>query len=120
MAVVPDNFEVATANRAVGILIPKNAELDSHYLVALFNSPIGLRLIELSKRGGIQQRINLEDMANLKIPVPPIVVQAEIAERVETIYAEAKRLREEGAEILENAKSQVEAMILGDGSESKL
>jgi hypothetical protein len=41
-------------------------------------------------------------------------VQAEIAERVEAIYAEAKLLREEGAEILHKAKRDVEAMILGE------
>ena len=41
-------------------------------------------------------------------------MQTEIAERVEAIYAEAKLLREQGAEILKQAKAEVEKMILGE------
>lgn len=60
------------------------------------------------------QRVDVNFFKTLKIPIPPPEVQAEIAERVEAIYAEAKQLREEGAEILKNAKAEVERMILGE------
>lgn len=61
------------------------------------------------------QRVDIDFFKTLRIPIPPPEIQKEIAERVETLYAEAKLLREQGAAILGHAKADVERMILGDG-----
>jgi len=84
IAVVPENFPDCTANRAVGILIPKDIEqLEANYLLALFGSNFGINLLEKLTRGGIQKRINLGDIEKLKIPLPPLEVQRSLVAEIE-------------------------------------
>jgi restriction endonuclease S subunit len=74
-AIVPENYSICTANRAVGILRPKpNAKLLPQFVQALFNTNLGISLLELEKRGGIQQRVNLSDLSQLKLPAPSVVI----------------------------------------------
>lgn len=100
---------------------PSNDKANSFYLHTILRLK-SLREAAMDYFGGSagHQRVDIDFLKNLKIPIPPPEVQAEIAERVEAIYAEAKKLRDEGKDILEKAKSRVEAMILGESSESKL
>ncbi len=79
MLVVPKDYPVCTANRAVGILAPKTSEINPFYFITIFQTDTGAKLLELQKRGGIQQRINLQDIGDLKIPVPTLQVQDSIA-----------------------------------------
>lgn len=80
VAVAPEWLEEGTANRAVGILIPKGKGLiNPHYLAAFFSTSIGTSLLEALKKGGLQQRVNLSDLGNLQIPLPAIEIQDEIA-----------------------------------------
>lgn len=48
----------------------------------------------------------------MPIPLPPIVKQKEIANHIYAMRQQAKQLQEEGESILENAKKEVEQMIL--------
>lgn len=61
-----------------------------------------------------QSGVNVQLLKRVPIPLPPLKVQAEIVEKVDAIYAEVKRLRREGDEILAKAKEEVERMILGE------
>ena len=56
--------------------------------------------------------INLEEISTIKIPLPPFVKQQEIANHILAIRQQAKQLQEEGKSILENAKKEVEQMII--------
>lgn len=91
VAVVPEWLEECTANRAVGILIPRNSIVNPHYLAAFFSTSVGTSLFESLKKGGIQQRINLSDLGGLPIPLPPIDIQNSIA----SILAEGYRNKHE-------------------------
>lgn len=78
-AIVPSDYPICTANRAVGILRRKeNSELLPAYVQALINTEVGMTLFEMEKKGGIQQRLNLSDIANVKLPNPPIAIQQSI------------------------------------------
>lgn len=100
VVVYPENRETCTANRAVGILVPKtNNIILPHYFKTLFNTNFGESLIQTLKKGGVQQRINLFDFSNLKIPVPPFEVQTQIIEKFETAY-NVKRAKETEAKSL--------------------
>lgn len=71
-AIVPDNFPPATANRAVGILSPRTDARDlTKYLFYLFSTDLGMQLFTRIKKGGLQQRTNLSDIADLEFPLPP-------------------------------------------------
>jgi restriction endonuclease S subunit len=100
VAVFPENLEDCTANRAVGILIPKLKNIDSYYFQAFCNTTIGYKLFETLKKGGVQQRINLSDIAKLKIPVPPLEIQSQIVEIFNTAYTEKRKKEAEAKELL--------------------
>lgn len=67
----------ANANRAVGILRCENRslnDLDKQFIVALLSSKIGSLELSRNLKGSIQQRLNLEDIAESEIPdVDPLV-----------------------------------------------
>ena len=103
VAVAPDWLRESTANRAVGILIPKNQDLiNPHYLSAFFSTSIGTSLLEALKKGGLQQRVNLSDLGNLQIPLPPIEIQDEIASIQEERYRKKFKNETEAQALLDS------------------
>lgn len=60
------------------------------------------------------QRVSSDFFKTLKIPLPFLEKQNEIAAHVESLRAEAKRLRNEAAQQFEAAKAEVEKMVLGN------
>ena len=61
-----------------------------------------------------QQRVSSSFLENFNLPLPPKEKQVEIANHVYMLRQQAKALQEEGKAILERAKSEVEAMIIGE------
>lgn len=108
------NYDVeANINQAIcGIRLRK--EFNPFFVQAFLLSSIGQMILDRIKRPVARANINLEEISEILIPNIAPNKQAEIAARVAAIYAEAKGLREEGAEILRRAKAEVEKMILGE------
>ncbi len=80
-AIVPKDFPICTANRAVGILrLKPESVFIPEYVQAFLNTDLGFSLLEIQKRGGIQQRINLTDLYHIKIPKPSFEEQNMIIE----------------------------------------
>jgi type I restriction enzyme S subunit len=70
-AIVPSDYPEATANRAVGILVPLfDRPILIQYLLYLLGTDLGARLYNRIKKGGLQQRTNLADVARLEFPLP--------------------------------------------------
>ncbi len=65
------------------------------------------------QQGSGQPHVYADDIKNIKIPLPPIKKQNEIAEHIQNIRDEAKQLKLEAVQELESAKAEVEKMILG-------
>ena len=65
------------------------------------------------KTGAVQPHVYASDLQKLYIPVVPITKQKEIVDYVANIRKRANKLKEEGKMILDNAKREVEHMILG-------
>ncbi len=61
-----------------------------------------------------QPNINAEEYKSLKIPLPPLEKQNQIAEHISKIRNQAKQLQLEAKTGLEQVKQEVETMILGD------
>ena len=99
----------------VGELICLRAQqlsVKSGYLFALLSTKIIKTLLNCEKRGQTSH-IYPGDIRKILIPLPPLAVQTEIAEYIRMIRAQAKQLEQEAKEIIERAKQEVEAMILG-------
>lgn len=108
VAVVPDWLEESTANRAIGIIIPKGRDLiNPHYLAGFFNTSLGISLFESLKKGGIQQRINLSDLGNLQIPIPPTDIQNKIASILESGFRNKLQKEAEAQVLLESGDTNL-------------
>ncbi len=86
--------------------------INSHFLVAYLNSKLA---IELTKRVCSVATIfylNNENLRNILIPLPPLSLQTEIAEHIQALRAEAKRLENEAKDEVMKAKMEVERLIL--------
>ncbi|RJP90906.1 MAG: restriction endonuclease subunit S [Desulfobacteraceae bacterium] len=66
--------------------------------------------------GNTLPRLQTIDIQDLDIPLPPLEKQTEIAAHIQAIRNRAKQLRVEAAAGLEQAKREVEAMIIGETS----
>lgn len=100
VATIPSDFEPATANRAVGILTIKSEEILQDYFTALFSVDYGIKLLETLKRGGIQQRINLQDLGDLYVPIPEMKDQLKIVSKWKQIKQNKKTKEDEAENLL--------------------
>ncbi len=119
----------ATTGKIAMIQKPKheNQNINEHvFLMRLKNNvnPIFLLSYLKSSFGNMQIKREItgatvtgltKDVVNaLKIPLPPLEKQNQIAEHISKIRAQAKQLQTEAKTGLEQAKKEVEAIILGD------
>lgn len=105
-AVVPKNFSICTANRAVGILRAKDeAVFLPEYVQVVLNTELGIKLLELQKRGGIQQRVNLDDISNLELPVFDFEKQGEIIDFYNSSLSQKQQKQEQAKELLASIDS---------------
>lgn len=106
-----DNRE-ANINQAIALVRLKKCN-DVQYIKEIIRSEVGQLSLNRLKRPVARANINLEEISSIKIPLPPLIKQQEIANHISAIRQLAKLLQKEGQTILENAKKEVEQMILG-------
>lgn len=102
----------ANINQAIALVRFKDGN-DAQYVKELIKSQVGQLSLNRLKRPVARANINLEEISTIKIPLPPFAKQKEIANHIYAIRQQAKQLQEEGKAILENAKKEVEQMIIG-------
>jgi restriction endonuclease S subunit len=102
----------ANINQAIAILRFKS-NVNKFYITFLLNSIILKYQITQHQRPVAQPNMNITELQSLKIPLPPIEKQNEIAEHIQKIRDTAKQLKTEAVQDLKNAKLEVEKMILG-------
>jgi restriction endonuclease S subunit len=91
ISIYPEYLPIVTANRAIAILRVKNIKLLNPYFVfAFFRSKYGFSQIIRNLKGGVQQRINLEDFYNVVIPIPAESFQTKIEKIVKEAYTKRK------------------------------
>lgn len=105
-AVVPKDSPVCTANRAVGILRTKPESLFMpQYVQVVLNTELGIKLLELQKRGGIQQRVNLEDISNLELPVFDFDRQHKIIDFYNSSLFQKEQKQQQAKQLLDSIDS---------------
>ena len=102
----------ANINQAVAILRVKE-KLFNEYLLYILNSKIIKFYSERNKRPTGVPNMNLEELSNLQIPLPPLKIQEKIAKEVKSRLEKAEKLKQEAKENLERAKQEVEKILLG-------
>lgn len=96
------------------VLRPKGDRLSVEYLHVILHMKCVRETAMLYFGGSAgQQRVSASFLENFNLPLPPLTKQQEIANHIYAIRQQAKQLQEEGKSILENAKKEVEQMIIG-------
>ena len=93
-------------------IIKKSDEYNNIYLWALFRSSPYQLLLSREASGAIMSSINRDSLSNIRIPLPIIEIQNKIAEEVKNRIQQVEKLQKEAKEVLENAKKDVEMLIL--------
>lgn len=96
------------------VLRPKDERLSVEYLHVILHMKCVRETAMLYFGGSAgQQRVSASFLENFNLPLPSFTKQQEIANHIYAIRQQAKQLQEEGKSMLENAKKEVEQMILG-------
>lgn len=95
-------------------LLRTNENLKHIYLYTLFNTERGEYMIKSKAKGAVTKTINKKAINDLKIPLPPIQLQNQFAEKVELIESQ-KQLLEDSLKLLEdNYNSLMQKAFKGD------
>lgn len=102
----------ANINQAIALVRLKEG-YNYEYVKETIKSSVGQWNLNRLKRPVARANINLEELSTLRIPLPPLEKQNEIASHIQNIRDQAKVFQEEAEAILNQAKTKVDQMILG-------
>lgn len=102
ITITPKKFDVCIANRAVCIL--KDIKINPYFLFAYLISDVANLNIERLKTGGVQERINLEILQTLPIPVSQ---EDELNKAIEALVINAHKTNESSKESLLEAEQML-------------
>jgi restriction endonuclease S subunit len=103
IAITPKGFVPTLANRAVAI-IKDIKEINPYYLFTYLSTKYGQLQIDRQKNGGVQERINLDVLSKVKIPI----IKNEFQKEIETIVKSSHKKRKE----TKHTYSQAETLLL--------
>ena len=112
IAIFDKNIE-ANINQAIATLRFKE-DINKLFIAYVLNSSIIKQQTARLQRPVAQPNLNTEELKSLKVPLPPIEIQNKIANYIQNLRDEAQVLKNEAIQIFEDAKKEVEKMILGD------
>ncbi|EPN7178872.1 restriction endonuclease subunit S [Campylobacter upsaliensis] len=99
-----------------GILrLELKAEVDKDFLCFLLGSYMMNVFANRVSIGAVIKHLNIGEFLNLKIPLPPLAIQTQIANRLKNSKFQALSLEKEAKEILNKAKIDVETLLLTAG-----
>jgi len=94
------------------VLTPNKSLIDTKYLWTLLRLKTFRKSAERFFIGSAgQQRVPVNFLEEIKIPLPPLSKQKEIAKKVESIRAEIARLKNKASGILENTQKEIGQML---------
>ncbi|EJP4819313.1 restriction endonuclease subunit S [Campylobacter upsaliensis] len=99
-----------------GILrLELKAEVDKDFLCFLLGSYMINVFANRVSIGAVIKHLNIGEFLNLKIPLPPLAIQTQIANRLKNSKFQALSLEKEAKEILHKAKIDIETLLLSAG-----
>jgi len=111
-AVVPNGIREANINQAIAAIRPK-PDVIPGYLEVFLNSWMGKFQTTRLSRPVVQANINLSEIREILIPIPPEDLQHEVVTEIQSHRKKAQCLRAEAEAVVAEAKAYVERVILG-------
>ena len=104
-AIVASDILPANTNQALAIIRLKNY-INNKYIFYVLNSNIMKKYIEYNVKGSAQSNLNLHQMNQFLLPVPPLPVQEEIVRILDTFSELTSKLNSELTSELNKRKQQ--------------
>lgn len=105
--------EYVVSGAIVRLEVKDNVNID--FLQALLSTHLLNLLASKESIGAVIKHLNINNFLNLKIPLPPLKIQENIAVRINAIKDKSFDLKQELKRILQTAKIEVENLIMGRG-----
>jgi restriction endonuclease S subunit len=113
-AVVDDSLPEFSIFVSLALLKPKQDMVNPYYLSAYMNSSLAKFQSQRAVKGVGVPDWHLENIRRTEIALPPLEIQNEIAAHIQSVREKAKRLETQAKAEIEQAKTEVERMILGE------
>ncbi len=97
------------------LLRKKENIISEDFLYSILNSALIYKFFKKETIGGVVENLSIDLVKKIKIPLPPLEIQSKIANNNQKLLDEVEALKKEATEIYNNAKLEVEKMILGEG-----
>lgn len=107
------NDEIAIASTGFSIIRNVDNTISREYLLFVLRSSVSLEQMEIRSSGGNYPSIIESELRKVIISIPPLHVQKEIVDTINNMKNKAKQLQREGNALLENAKQEIEKLIIG-------
>ena len=111
-AVVPKELENAQSFTTL-ISTPNKDIINSEYLSYYINSPIGMEQLKNMSAGGAQQNLNAASLRKLKVVVPSLREQQQIAEILSSVDEDIEGYEEEKVKYEELKKGLMQQLLTG-------
>ena len=113
-----NRFDRLATNQNVSSLTIDETQINIKFLIYWLNTKVAISLLKRLASIATIAYVNNPTLLRLQIPLPDINVQNEIANEIKQRREKAKQLQNEAKGELENAKKEVEKIILGEDYES--
>lgn len=105
---------ILIASTGFSVIRNVSDEIKKEFLFILLKSSIVLKQFSQRSSGGNYPAITQEEISKVIIPIPDVQIQNKIVKHIRILKEEAKSLKEEASKIYNDAKVEVEKMILGE------
>jgi type I restriction enzyme S subunit len=121
-AIISGGTEFNACQDVVKISIKKIANVNPYYLVVYLNTRYNYRLLNRFNSGGSRPRTLINNVREVNIPIPSPEIQKYIGDKVrraEELREEAKKLKKEAEEIINESLNIKQLDVLFEGSKVK-
>ncbi len=110
IGLIPENFEEAYINQHISLARP-NKEVYAPFLAWYLASSEGQSQFQEMQRGATKVGLGLDDIKNVKVPLPPLEEQHEIVRRVEKLFALADSLEAKYSNAMQRVAKIEQALL---------
>lgn len=115
----PKHLGEANINQAIAkIVLKSNVKIDELYLLFAINSVICQKQAKRFLTVAAQPNINFDQIKKIKIPLPPLPKQQEIASHITQIRNQAQLLKEQANIAIKQANQEIEQILIIQRGES--
>jgi len=110
VAIVPNSFNKSLLNQRVAAIRPNLKQLLTNFLFGFLSTSFVLNYVKSKANTLMQPNLSIFDLKNLKIPLPNIIIQKQIVEKLENISSESQKLEtiyQQKLEDLEELKKSI-------------